>query len=217
MFIPAGTERGARKAGLSYLDAYKLATAKVDMAVKFFLGRENINNPVVHYLSYNYLVKPYAELGPILKVQEEAYKSWLADPFFKTNRVRVLFYHDLKLSFESLPPSYLWAMQELEEETREYEWKRLSVLIGHGRRGESNWNPSHYGIHSTLGGDKRLIPPNIDLVIRTGRSTELPGVLPSQSAYAKVFTIGKSIIEIDASDLSSILEDFETSSRNSGR
>lgn len=207
LFIPDGSRRGARKAGMSYIEAYRVSSLKVDMAVKFFLAKDEITSLTVYGLSYDNLVRrDSSEINLVLQVQEERYKKWLKDPFFHLKRVRVIFYGNMKLFFEYLPPSYIEAMQELEEKTQNYEWKSLFILIGHSGRKEV----------VNRGQSDRPAPPEIDLIVRTGGAARLSDVLPFQTAYAEMYVIDKLITEIDVSDLSMALDALAATMRNFG-
>ncbi|MCS4537969.1 MAG: undecaprenyl diphosphate synthase family protein [Thaumarchaeota archaeon] len=209
LLIPDGSRRAARKKGMAYASAYRLAAAKVDMAVKFLLSQEEeVKSVVVYGLSYDNLVRREAsELASILEAQEERYKIWLSDPFFSSSRVRVTFHGDLKVMFEKLPPSYLEAMQELEEKTSQYDWKNLFILIGYSGSRE-NETLSVKDVKPEL--------PSIDLVIRTGGRARLSDALPYQTAYAELYVIDNFISDLEATDLSKALDAFGMVVRNLG-
>ena len=201
---------------MSYADAYKLAAEKVDMAAKFFLGREEVGNLIVYGLSYDNLVgRDHDELDSILEAQEDRYKAWLQDPFFDRKRVRIIFHGDLKLLLEHLPPSYIEVMQELEDKTQAHEWKRLFILIGHsGKREVQRQRPADFLQQVREVG--RPIPPNIDLVLRTGGGARLSDALLPQTAYAEFYFIEKFITEIDSKDLSMALDALRATIRKFG-
>lgn len=217
LFIPDGSRRAARKTGISYSEAYRLAAEKVDTAIRFLLGREEVSNLVVYGLSYDNLVeRDRSELDSILKAQEGQYRKWLNDPFFVSKMIRVVFHGDVNLFFEYLPPSYIKVMQELEDATKGHEWKKLFILIGHSWRKEARRSRlgHNLGYAREIG---RPAPPDIDLVIRTGGATRLSDALLNQTAYAELHVVDKLITEIEISDLSKALDTLRATVRNFGR
>ena len=211
LLIPDGSRRAARKKGMTYASAYRLAAAKVDMAVKFFLSQDKVKRLVVYGLSYDNLdCRDSSEISPILEAQKERYLVWLNDPFFLQNRVRVIFHGDLRLMFEKLPPSYIETMRELEEKTQDYDWKKLHILIGYSGRREKE--------ASDFGEEKHVRPslPSIDLVIRTGGTARLSDGLPSRTAYAEFYVINNLITDVGVADLAKALDAFGMVVRNLG-
>ena len=211
LLIPDGSRRAARKEHIAYASAYRLAAAKVDMAVKFLLKEDRVKSVVVYGLSYDNLgCRDCSEINPILEAQKERYLIWLGDPFFLQNRVKVIFHGDLKMMFEKLPPSYIETMRELEEKTQDYDWKKLHILIGYSGRREKE------ALDSGKGKDVRPALPSIDLVIRTGGTARLSDALPYQTAYAEFCVIDNLITDLGVVDLSKALDAFGVVVRNLG-
>ncbi len=219
LFIPDGSRRGARKKDISYHDAYRLAAQKVDMTVKFFLNDESVDALSIYGLSYDNVVgRADDEIQDILKVQEEQYRTWLSDPFIYSKRVRVIFLGDVRLYFERLPPSYILRMQELEDKTKYNDWKKLFILIGYSGRRDLMKRPridlADMPIARRVG---ESMPPEVDLVVRTGGQARLSDALPYQTAYADLYVIDKLITEIEVSDLELALKSLSSLVRNFGR
>lgn len=204
--------------GLPYSEVYRYAAEKVDLALKSFLGDDQVNSLSIYGLSYDNLVNRGAEeLDPIFRAQEERYRMWLSDPFFSVNKVRVIFPGDTRLFFERLPPSYLKVMKDLEDRTAENDWKSLFILIGHsGRRSVVPPSAGEFDGTYPPFGSRNGNPPNIDLVVRTGGRMRLSDSLPLQTAYAELYVIDKLIPEIETSDLRSALDHLAGSVRNYG-
>ncbi|HEY4673142.1 MAG TPA: undecaprenyl diphosphate synthase family protein, partial [Nitrososphaerales archaeon] len=79
LFIPDGSRRAARREGMTYANAYRLAAAKVDVVVKFLLGQDKVKSVVVYGLSYDNLnCRDSSEISPILEAQKERYLIWLS-------------------------------------------------------------------------------------------------------------------------------------------
>lgn len=218
LFIPDGSRRAARRGGISYPEAYRMAAKKVDMTVKYFLSSDSVNTVVVYGLSYDNMVgRPPSELADIFQVQEEQYKLWLNDPFFSQNRVKVTFLGSFKLFFRCLSPSYVKIMNNLEQKTRDHDWKKLIVLIGYSGRRETKRYDLSEGKRPFLKEIVHVEPPELDIVVRTGGMTRLSDALPEHTAYSELYFIDRLITDVEPQDLEMALETLKHSVRTMGR
>ncbi len=218
LFIPDGSRRAARKEGVSYPEAYRMAAQKVDMAVKYFLSSDSVDTVIVYGLSYDNMVgRPIPELTDIFQVQEEQYKLWLNDPFFSENRVKVTFLGSFRLFFRYLPPSYVKVMSNLEQKTRDHDWKKLIILIGYSGRRETRRYDLSEGKRPLLKEIVPVEPPELDIVVRTGGMTRLSDALPQHTAYSELYFIDRLITDVETQDLEMALETLKHSVRKMGR
>lgn len=141
-----GNRRYAEKAGIPVEESYKIGAGKVTEAVKWILKENNVSNLTIFGLALSNLKGRHAEdLMPILKNQEDAFRSWLDDEFFKTVRIRFIGkINDEKFLKEStgfsFPKTYVDVCRELEEKTKGNSGKTLNLLTGYSGREDALGN-----------------------------------------------------------------------------
>jgi undecaprenyl diphosphate synthase len=218
LLIPDGNRRAARSAGLSYKEAYKLATKVAYESVLFFLSRPFVKTYGIFGLSYDNLSRLGEDLAPILEAQEKLYHYLADNHVFSKRGIKVNFVGELELT----PPKYQEAARKLEKETADGN-KQFYALIGYDGQREitralrrARWakrvNLDEKEIFEFLD-----IKHPIDLIIRTGGEKRISGAPLYQSKYAEFVVVEQYFPFCGENEWRKALNDFNNRQRRFGR
>jgi len=232
-----GNRRHSKKYGMSLMDAYRLGAFKVRVALDWIFNEFKIPELSIYALSHDNLNRPLIQLSPVFEVQAKEYEKWLKDPFFDDNRLQVSFYGD----FGKLPQYYVDACKKLMEKTKDYEKKKLNILVGYNGQREiaaafRRWLDTHKekNVAQLIGALDAMGKPDgtghlrdtlwkhmnvqspLDLLIRTGSSIRTSGFLTWQSEYAEIHGIPKLWPEVTKEDIDNAINNFQTMQTNRG-
>lgn len=225
VLIPDGNRRYAKKHHLNYSEIYQKSAEKVDMSMKFFLSRNDVSSFAVYGLSYdNVLRRSAQELDPVYKAQIEQYKRWSHDGFFDVNKIKVKFAGELRYLKRpeikhGFPETYIRAVDDLEQRTKNNEAKKFYILIGYSGEKEIirslkkvvHSNPQPESIKQFLD-----VKEDMNIFIRTGGERRVSDILPLQINYSEIFFLKKLFPEIEIEDLENVLSEFADKHRNFG-
>lgn len=212
-----GNRRYSKKYRVPLKEAYALGAKRLSETVKFILGETDIPELTIYAFSSENLSRSGDELGGMLSAGKSEVKSWIEDPFFRREGIRVNFIGNM----DSIRNN---ALKEIclifEKVTRAHGTRTLNVLVAYNPY-EELYRVSHK--IAQIGSDKpdtanrilknMRIKDSVDVVIRAGGDYRLSGFLPLHTANAELFFLDKFWPEVTIQDIRAVLSKFEARER----
>lgn len=198
LIIPDGNRRYAKKNGLDYPAAYKIASDKVLEMIKW-AGRNGFSEVTFYGLSYDNVVKrEKEEVEPIVKAWADGFLSWANDEELKAAGIAVEIAGEM-----GCLPEYFHAAKDIVEKGTSGD-KTARILIGYSGKADA-------------ASGRPYVETPIDIIIRPGGEKRLSDCPLLPAAYAELFFVDKLFPELEAADLDRVLDEFRDRTRNFGK
>jgi undecaprenyl diphosphate synthase len=225
-FIPDGNRRFAQQQKISLLESYRLGTQKAWKVIDWLKDYPQIKQGTFYTLSFENLRRHKTELSVLFRIFDKELDKAAKTLAFEQDQMRIQFIGKL----DSLPSSLQNKMKAMEEKTREFKNKTISLAIGYSGQLEiveaakkiaeqykqgilqlSSLSPKSFSsfLYSPLS--------EPDLIVRTSGTQRLSGFLTYQSAYSELYFIDKFWPEITENDLDTAVQDYYLRKRNFGK
>jgi len=216
--IPDGNRRYSKKAGIELYEAYVKGFEKAEEVFKWCLRIPSLKTATIYALSTENLRRKKEELEVLTELYDKYFRRLADHKLIHENKVRVKIVGEREL----IPERLMKAIRFLEEKTKGYTEKILSIALGYGGRMElfnafkktfqQNPNPSVEAVSANL-----YVPQDTDLIIRTGANQRLSNFLLWQAAYSELYFTKKLWPEFDKQEFDKAIEFYNSTQRNFGR
>ncbi|MFA4855687.1 MAG: polyprenyl diphosphate synthase [archaeon] len=225
-FIPDGNRRYARKAGVNFLQAYRLGTQKAWDVMHWLEDYDSVKSGTFWMLSLENMQKRKAELSLLFRIFDRELEKVKSSGYFEQNQIRLRFFGKLEL----LPRKLLEKAKSAEDFTQDFKKRTINLALGYSGRMEIVDAAKRLALDAQKGAielekiDEKSFSKYLyadirepDLVIRTSGEQRTSGFLPFQSAYSELHFCRHCWPEFSKQDLNAAIEDFGSRKRNFGK
>ncbi len=224
--IPDGNRRWAKERGLEPWEGHLKGAEKGELFIEWCVDHKEISEITVYGLSEENFKRPTKELGKLYEIYEEELTKLINNEKVHNNRVKI---NIISTKVRPLSKNLIRIIHRIRTVTKDYENKRLNMLIGYTGQSEilravsSPLNRVKNLLFSLSEKDLEkslLVKTPCDFIIRTGteeREREArSGFLLWQSAYSEYYHINKFFPDITEEDFNEAWNYFKTTRRRKG-
>lgn len=224
--IPDGNRRWAKERGLEPWEGHLKGAEKGELFIEWCIDHKEISEITVYGLSEENFKRPTKELGKLYEIYEEELTKLINNEKVHNNRVKI---NIISTKVRPLSKNLIRIIHRIRTVTKDYENKRLNMLIGYTGQSEilravsSPLNRVKNLLFSLSEKDLEkslLVKTPCDFIIRTGteeREREArSGFLLWQSAYSEYYHINKFFPDITEEDFNEAWNYFKTTRRRKG-
>ncbi len=224
LFIPDGNRRWAKKRGQNPWEGHKAGAESFKELMDFITKNNVVKNISFWAMSKdNFIKRPKKEISFLIKIINEAFKSFTKDKNINDRGVNIRFYGEWDKIFDKKTVQNL---KQIEKDTKNNNRFFLSILLAYDGKVEliESINNLKKNIKVTAEKIKENLwtksLPDVDLIIRTGVKNDphLSGnVLLWQTSYSQLYFTETLWPDLNKIELKKAILDFAKRQRRKGK